>query len=271
MLRAVLQYSFLQNALFCALLISACCGIVGTIIVLKKQVMLSGGIAHISFGGIGLGYLLGIEPLIGAFLFAVAAALGISILGERSQQESDVATGIFWAAGMALGVLFIALTPGYPPDMASYLFGDILTVAKTDLLLALIIDFIVLFLVTAYYNYLSVYLFDAEFAAVLKINTKLLAGLLNVVAALTIVILVRAVGIILVMALLTAPAAVARLIGSNLKTVMLAAGAITLLSCLGGLWLSYNLHIPSGAAIALFAAAIYAGAHIIKRFRSQNS
>ena len=122
MFNALFQYNFLQNAFLCSILISIVCGIVGTIIVLEKLGMLSGGIAHASFGGVGFGYLTGIEPIIGAFIFSVAAALGIGTISKKSNQSTDVTTGIFWSAGMALGILFISFTPGYPPDMTSYLF-----------------------------------------------------------------------------------------------------------------------------------------------------
>lgn len=111
MLKALFQYTFIQNAFFCSILISIVCGIVGTIIIQKNLVMLSGGIAHTSFGGIGFGYLLGIEPIIGAFIFAIGAALGIGSISRKSHQNSDIAIGIFWSVGMALGILFISFTP----------------------------------------------------------------------------------------------------------------------------------------------------------------
>ena len=131
MLKALFEYNFLQNAFYCSILISIVCGIIGTVIILKKLAMMSGGIAHTSFGGVGLGYFLGIEPIIGAFIFAVAAAIGIGYIGKKSHRNSDIATGIFWSAGMASGNRLKSFTPGYPPDMSSYLFGDILTVSRT--------------------------------------------------------------------------------------------------------------------------------------------
>ncbi len=265
MLKALFQYTFMQNAFFCSILISIVCGIVGTIIILKKLVMLSGGIAHTSFGGVGFGYLLGIEPIIGAFIFATAAALGIGFISKKSHQSSDVATGIFWSAGMASGILFISFTPGYPPDMTSYLFGDILTVSRIDLLLTLILDILVLFFIISFYNCLRAYLFDEEFAAVLKIKAGLINNLLHVVIALTIVILIRAVGIILVLALLTAPSAIARLFSSNLKIIMFSSIFISLISCFAGLWISYSFHIASGASIVLFSALSYLASYIIRR------
>jgi zinc transport system permease protein len=265
MLKELLEYNFMQNAFLCSILVSIACGIVGTIIILKKLVMLSGGIAHTSFGGVGFGYLVGMEPVIGALIFAVAAALGIGFISRKSHQSPDIATGIFWSAGMALGILFVSFAPGYPPDMTSYLFGDILTVTSIDLLLTLILDILVLFLIFSFYDYLRAYLFDEEFAAVLKMRTGLISILLNMIIALTIVILIRAVGIILVLALLTAPSAVARLFSSNLKTIVLYSVFISLISCFAGLWISCCLHIASGASIVMFSALSYLVMHIAKR------
>jgi zinc transport system permease protein len=265
MLKALFEYNFLQNAFYCSILISIVCGIIGTVIILKKLAMMSGGIAHTSFGGVGLGYFLGIEPIIGAFIFAVAAAIGIGYIGKKSHRNSDIATGIFWSAGMASGILFISFTPGYPPDMSSYLFGDILTVSKTDLLLTLILDAIVVFFIIAFYNCFRAYLFDDEFAAVLKINVNLINNILHVIIALSIVILIRAVGIVLVLALLTAPAAIAKLFSGNLKIIMLLSILISLLLCFAGLWISYQFNIASGAAIALLSSLLYFAAHIFKK------
>lgn len=265
MINAIFQYKFLQNAFLCSILISIVCGIIGTIIIEKKLVMLSGGIAHTSFGGIGLGYMIGIEPIIGAFLFAVAAAIGIGTISKKSSQSADIATGIFWSAGMALGILFIAFTPGYPPDMSSYLFGDILTVSRLDLLLTLILDACVVFLTVAFYHYLRAYLFDEEFSTVLKFRTGIINNLLHVTIAFTIVILIRAVGIVLVLALLTAPPAIVKLFCSDLKKIMVLSVLISMLSCLVGLWLSYAFHIASGASIVLFTATIYLVSYAAKR------
>jgi zinc transport system permease protein len=133
-------------------LASIACGIIGTIIVEKKLIMMSGGIAHNAFGGIGLGYYLGIEPLIGAMGFAIFSALGISQLQNRTRISPEVVLGMFWALGMALGILFIAVTPGYPPDITSYLFGDILTVSRVDLLITLIMDLIIVAAIGCFFN-----------------------------------------------------------------------------------------------------------------------
>jgi len=254
---ALFQYQFLRNALFSGLLASVACGIVGVIVIEKKLVMMSGGIAHTSYGGVGLGYLLGFEPILGAFLFSVLAAVGIGYVKRKGGTRSDVIVGLFWSLGMALGVLFIGLMPGYPPDLTSYLFGGILSVTRTDLTMALALSAIVALVVAMFYNDWKAYLFDEEFAAILGVRTAVLEYLLLILVAMTIVALIRVVGIILVMALLTAPAATAGLLTGNLKRRMLYAVLIGALCCTAGLWVSYALDIASGASIVVLCAVCY--------------
>ena len=257
MFEALFQYQFLRNALFSGLLASVACGIVGVIVIEKKLVMMSGGIAHTSYGGVGLGYLLGFEPILGAFLFSVLAAVGIGYVKRKGGTRSDVIVGLFWSLGMALGVLFIGLMPGYPPDLTSYLFGSILSVTRTDLTMALALSAIVALVVAMFYNDWKAYLFDEEFAAILGVRTAVLEYLLLILVAMTIVALIRVVGIILVMALLTAPAATAGLLTGNLKRRMLYAVLIGALCCTAGLWVSYALDIASGASIVVLCAVCY--------------
>lgn len=265
MIKALFEYSFLQNAVFSAILASIACGIIGTIIIEKKMVMMSGGIAHTAFGGVGLGYYLSIEPLIGALLFAVSSALGIAAINRKIRTHTDILIGLFWSIGMALGILFIAFTPGYPPDMSSYLFGNILTVVKLDLQIMLLLDAIILFTVLAFFQQLKAYMFDEEFATVIGINVIFLEYLLFILIALTVVVLIRVVGIILVIALLTAPPAIARQFTHNLKNIMISSTLLGALFCLCGLWISYDLRIASGATIILFSGASYLGASLVKK------
>ena len=160
MIEAFFKYSFMQNAFIASILTGLVCGIIGTVIVEKKLVSMSGGIAHASFGGIGLGYLLGIEPIIGGLVFAVASSLGIATINRKINTNSDSLIGIFWSVGMALGILFISLTPGYPPDMTSYLFGDILTVSSFYLKIMAVLSLIIIFSITIIFNYWKAYLFE---------------------------------------------------------------------------------------------------------------
>lgn len=257
MIAALLEYRFLQNALISAVLASIVCGIIGVIIVEKKLVMMSGGIAHTSYGGVGLGYLMGFEPIIGAFLFSVCAALGIGAIRRRGAARSDVLISLFWSLGMALGILFIALMPGYPPDLSSYLFGSILSVKESDLYMMAALTLVVVLVVLALYNDWKAYLFDEEFAAIIGIKTAFLEYLLLVLTAMTVVVLIRVVGIILVICLLTAPAATASLMASSLKKRMIYAIASGGVFCIAGLWISYEMNIASGAAIVILSAACY--------------
>lgn len=257
MIEGIFQYTFLQHAVASAILASLICGVMGAIISEKKLVMMSGGVAHTAFGGIGLGHFLKIEPIIGALGFAVCAALGIAKIQRSTRTNADLLIGMFWSLGMAMGILFIALTPGYPPDMSSYLFGDILTVSRLDLGLMLALGIVILSVVWAYFPYVKAYLFDDEFTRVLGVNTRLLENLLYVLIALTVVIVIRVVGIILVIALLTIPPAIARQYSYSLKNIMLLSAIIGTIFCLSGLWLSYELQFSSGAAIILIASSGY--------------
>ncbi len=257
MIDALLNYNFLQNAFFSAILASIACGIIGTIIIEKQLVMMSGGIAHTAFGGIGLGYYLGIEPLIGALGFAVLSALGIRRLQHKTHITPEVVLGMFWALGMALGILFIAFTPGYPPDITSYLFGDILTVSRLDLIITIIMNLIIVSTIVVFFNAFKTYLFDEEFAQVIGLPTALLENIIYVLVALTVVVLIRVVGIMLIIALLTAPPSIARQYTYSLHHTMILSIVLGIIFCLGGLWVSYVMGIPSGAAIIVIAVATY--------------
>ncbi|HHY70563.1 MAG TPA: metal ABC transporter permease [Thermoanaerobacterales bacterium] len=253
---------------------SIVCGIIGVIIVEKKLVMMSGGIAHTSYGGVGLGYLLGFEPIIGAFLISICAALGIGYIKRKGGTRSDVIIGLFWSLGMALGILFIALMPGYPPDLSSYLFGSILSVTRTDLYLIAVLTLIVVFVIVALYDYWKSYLFDEEFATIVGIKTGFLEYLLFVLIAMSIVVLIRVVGIILVLALFTAPTAIAGLLTKSLKSRMVLSVVIGSFFCLTGLWISCVVNIPSGAVIVILASISYLMVHSaisMKSKRRKNS
>lgn len=269
MISAILKYNFLRNALFSAFLASIACGIIGTIIVEKKLVMMSGGIAHTAFGGVGLGYFLNIEPIIGALIFSVASALGITTIKRKTGTDSDTLIGMFWSVGMALGILFIALTPGYPPDMNSYLFGDILQVTNIDVKIMLVLDLIIVASIFILFDAFKSYLFDEEFCATMGINTVNLEYFLFVLIALTIVILIRVVGIILIIALLTGPTATAKQFSYNLKNIMIISIFLGISFCLLGLCASYFLHIPSGSSIVIITVLTYLITILIKNLHKK--
>lgn len=257
MIRAIFEYQFLQNALLAGILASLVCGMIGVVVVEKRLTMMSGGISHTSYGGVGLGYLAGFEPILGAFLFSILSAFGIGYLKRKGGTHPDVAIGLFWSLGMAFGILFIALMPGYPPDLNSYLFGNILAVTKGDLMMMAALAFVVFLVILTFFHDWKAYLFDEEFATILGVRTSILGYLLMVLIAMTVVVLIRVVGIVLVLALLTAPAAVAGMLTKSLRKRMLYAGLFGILFCTAGLWASYLLDLASGATIVILAVGAF--------------
>lgn len=257
MIDAIFQYKFLQNALLGALLSSIVCGIIGSIIIEKKLVMMSGGIAHASFGGIGLGYFLNIEPIIGGLFFAVISSLGISFINRRSHTNTDALIGMFWSAGMALGIVFVSLMPGYPPDMTSYLFGNILTISRIHIYMMVVLDIIIVLSIALFFNYWKAYLFDDEFVSVLGINATKFEYFLFILIALTVIVLIRVVGIILVIALLTIPPSIAKQFSYDLKHIMILSIIFGIIFSVIGLVFSYYFNISSGASIILVSTATY--------------
>jgi zinc transport system permease protein len=264
MWNAIINYSFMQNALIAALLSSVVCGIIGTIIIEKQLVSMSGGIAHTSFGGIGLGYLLGIEPIIGGFAFAVMAAIAIVTIRRRANTYTDTLIGMFWSVGMALGILFITLTPGYPPDMTSYLFGDILTVSSTYLYLIMVLAVVIILVITGKFKIIKGYLFDEEYLVVLGINVRFYEYILFIMIAMAVVIMIKVVGIILVIALLTIPPAIAKLFSNRLERIMLVSILVGIVVSVLGLVFSYYFDIPSGATIIIVSVVSYVIAYLFK-------
>lgn len=252
-----LKYAFLQHAIIGAVLASIVCGIIGTIIVEKKLVMMSGGIAHTAFGGVGMGYFLKIEPIIGALIFSIISSFGIVEIKRKAKVNTDTIIGMFWSLGMALGIIFISLTPGYPPDISSYLFGDILTVSKVDLYIMGVLDAVVIFIVIAFYDKIKAYLFDEEFSKVVGINIKLMEHTIFLLIAFSVVVLIRVVGIILIIALLTVPPAISKIFTCNLKKIMELSILFGVLFSLLGLFISYEAHVASGASIIIVAVSTY--------------
>jgi zinc transport system permease protein len=258
------RHSFLQNALGASLLASVACGMIGSFVVVRNISYVAGGIAHCVLGGMGAALYLnkvhGLEwlhPLHGAVVAALLAALIIGVVTLRSRERADTIIGALWAVGMALGVLFISLTPGYAEDLMSYLFGNILFVSSADLWLLLVLDLVVVLLVILFYNQLVAICFDEEFARLRGVKVELHYLLLLTLTALTVVLLTTVVGIILVIALLTLPAAIAGRLTRNLWQMIVAATVLCALFCVGGLWISYAPSLPAGAVIIVIAGAVY--------------
>lgn len=255
----ILSYQFMQNALLASVLLAVVVGFVGTYIVARRLVFLSGGITHASFGGIGLGWYLGISPILGAAVFAVLSALGFEAITRRRTLREDSAIGLLWALGMALGVFFVFLTPGYAPNLMSYLFGNILTISRTDIALLLALVVVVGLFFGLFYRPILFVAFDSRYAMSQRpTGAMLIDYALKILVALSIVLSIRAVGIILLISLLTAPANIANLLTRRFLPMVAIAGATALLALLIGLGLSYGLNVPSGAAVVLVLVVFYA-------------
>ncbi len=265
MLDLLLNYDFLRNAVIVAILASIISGIIGTIVVEKRLVSMAGGLAHGAFGGIGLGFFLGIEPIIGGLAFTVLASVFVGRINRKRAEISDTIISIIWSLGMALGVLFIALTPGYPPDMSSYLFGNILTVSNNFVYMIFILAISVIVLVYLLFNYFKLYLFDEEYARIIGINTKLIEKILYILIGITVVVLIKSVGIILSIALLTIPALTAKKFSDSLGKIMRLSVIFSVFYSFIGIYLSYVFSIPSGASIIIISAIIYFILAFIKR------
>lgn len=261
----IFQYEFIRNAVIAAVLVNIACGIVGTYVVIKKIVFISGGISHAAFGGIGLGYLLGINPIVAAIPFSLLSAITIGLISKRSKLSEDAAIGIIWAVGMASGIIFINLTPGYAPDLFSYLFGNILTIPVSDLYIMLVMDFIIILIVVLFFKEFNAASFDEEFSTVIGIPNRILYLVLLCMVALSAVVLIRIVGIILVIALLTIPSSICRQFTYNMKKLIISSIVTGIILTITGLWISYLLDLASGATIILLLALVFLLSFFIKK------
>jgi len=261
----IFEYDFFINALIAGVLASIACGIVGTYIVIKRLVFLSGGIAHSAYGGIGLGYLLSFNPILCAVGSSVLSAVFISKMRENKSENEDTLIGIFWAFGMAVGVLLIGLSSGYAPDLMSYLFGNILTVSRTELYLMAITDSAILFFVFLFFKQFQSITFDEEYAKTIGLNVDRYYLILFILIAVTIVLLIKLVGIILVVALLTIPAAISKFFAASLIKMMIFSISFGLFFTIFGLLLSYYVNLPSGSVIILLSVFGYFIAYAINK------
>ncbi len=284
-----LQFAFMRNALAVGVLVSVACGIVGTYVVVNRIVFISGGIAHTAYGGIGLGYFVkynvvpvlfpgsaaaldprpGYFPLVGAILFSLLAALAMGWAQRRTRERADTVIGVMWAIGMSVGILFVDMTAGYKVDLMSYLFGSILAVARAELIIILALDVLIVILVVLFYKELLAISFDETFATVENVPVDAIYMVLVAMIALTVVMLMRVVGLILVIAMLTIPAAIAGQFVREMKRMMALAILLGMLFTTAGLGLSYAYNLTSGAAIILVAGGSYLATLALKTVRAR--
>lgn len=254
---SALEFAFMRHALAAGLLVSVACGIVGTFVVVKRIVFVSGGVAHAAYGGIGLGYYLGIDPVLGAIVFSLVAGLSMGLVQRKTRERADTLIGVMWAIGMAVGIIMVDLTEGYKADLMSYLFGSILAVPTTDLVIMLSLDIVIIVVVGLFYKELLAVSYDEVFATVENVPVAAVHLLLMGMIALTVVMVMRVVGLILVIAMLTIPAAISARYVKGVKKMMVLACALGAVFMLAGLWLSYCLDLTSGATIILVSGVAY--------------
>ena len=252
-----LQFEFMRNALMAGLLASILCGIMGTLVVVNRIVFLSGGIAHAAYGGIGLAFYFGWPFLAGTIGFSMASAIVMAAVTLKARHRADTIIGVVWATGMAVGIIFLDLTPGYNVDLMSYLFGSILTVPKSDLWMMVAVGILITMLVGFYYKDLLALSYDEEFARIRGVPVKILYFSLIVLLAVTIVLVIQVVGLILVIALLTIPPFIVEKHARSLAQMMAGSSILGSLFTIAGLWLSYTFNLTSGASIILVAGIVF--------------
>lgn len=253
----IFEYAFMQRALIASIIIGVLCSIIGVYVVLRGMSFIGAGIAHASFGGVALGYLLNVNPLFSAIVFSGLTALCIGKIARRKVIKEDTAVGIFFSATMAFGVLCIGLLKGYNIDLMSYLFGSILAVSNEDIYLIAGVACVVLPCIFLFFKELKFVSFDPEVAEIMGLPVNWLYYCLLVLISLTIVASMKLVGIVLASALLITPAASAYQFAEDFKTMMIISVALGLVSCIGGLILSYYLNTASGATIVMLSTTMF--------------
>ena len=259
----IFDYDFFRNALTGVILISIASAVIGTNIVTRRLVSISGGVTHACFGGLGLGYYLGWNPLFGAALFAIASSLGVQWMSSRHRVREDSAIAVIWALGMAIGTLFIFLTPGYVPELNTFLFGNILTISSSDIWAFAIFTVVLIIFMAAFFKKIVICAFDPDFAAVKQLPVMFISTAMTVLVAVCIVLTIRLVGVMLLMSMLALPQMTAETFCHRFKTIMFLSIAISLLCSLAGLSLATVIEVPCSALIVLTMTAAYIIARLI--------
>lgn len=260
----IFAYKFFINALIGISIISIASAIIGTYIVTRRMVSISGGITHACFGGLGLGYYLGVSPVLMASVFAVAASLFVETLSQKWKVREDSAIAVVWALGMAIGVIFIFMTPGYVPELTSFLFGNILTINTGDIILFTCYTAVLVIFFSLYFKTIVAVAFDRDFARISGLPVTAISLTMTVLIALCIVLTIKLVGIMLLMSMLSLPQMIAENFFHKYKSIMLASVAISLIGSLTGLFLSVAINVPCSALIVAVFAAMFFITKIIK-------
>ena len=267
----ILRYSYLSNALFACVLSGLLCGIAGTYIVCRRMVFLSGGITHASFGGLGIAFYLGTNPILGALIFAVASALGIEWASSNGKIREDSAIGIIWGFGMAIGALFMSLRAGYTSgDLSSYMFGSIIAVTRADVVVLAAITAVALIGTALWLRPIMYVAFDRDYARSQGIHTKLVAYAMSAFLAVVIVLSIRIMGIVLLISLLTMPVVIVNTFSKSYLSITLWSAVVAAVASVAGVVASYFLEVPSGPAIIFILTFALISVKLLP-LRSKNS
>lgn len=252
----LLQYAFFRNALAGVALISIACAVIGVYIVTRRLVFIAGGITHTCFGGLGLGYFMGWNPLIMAALFAIGGSLGVDAM-SRWRVRQDSAIAVVWALGMALGILFVFLTPGYVPELNSFLFGNVLNITHTDLWAFAIFVILAVGIYASFGKTIVAVSFDEDFARTRHLPVRLINTVMMIMISVGIVLTIKMIGVMLLMSLVSLPQLTAERLTHSYSRMMLISCGVSLIGCIGGLWLSVIIDVPASAVIVILLAILY--------------
>lgn len=265
-LNALIEYSFLQNAVAAAFFASVSCGISGTFVFVNRITFIAGGIAHAVLGGVGAAVYFGFSPFLGAVVSSLLFAVILGIIKFKASQHEDTVIGALWALGMSTGIIFIYLTPGYSVNLLSYLFGNILLVSSDDVAVLALLALTVLIVVTVFYRQFKAVSFDMEFSTLRGIKSLFIYITMLSMIALTIVVLMKVVGLILVIAFLSLPAATAAVFTKKMGTIIIFSSILSFIFSFSGLFVSYRYNLPTGAAITAVSGMIYLLSIILGRY-----
>lgn len=262
-----IEFKFMQNALAAGILACLACGIIGVLVVVNRIVFVTGGIAHSAYGGIGLAVFFGFAPLLGAVGFTLIVAVIMALISLKNKRRADTVIGVLWAVGMAIGVILLDFQEGYNVNLMSYLFGSIMAVPRSDLIIMVVLDALIITLVILFYHNFLALSFDDEYASLMGVPVKTFYILMYILIALCVVVMIRVVGLILVIAFFTIAPYIAENWSRSLRSMMIISVALNMVFILAGLWLSYSLNLTSGAAVILVGSVIFFLSFIIQLFR----
>lgn len=252
-----LDFPFFRYALIGVALIAVCAAMIGTYIITRRLVAISGGVTHACFGGLGLGYYLGINPIVMAAVFAVGSSVGVEWLSSKFRLREDSVIAVIWALGMAIGVLFVFMTPGYVPELNSFLFGNILTITPSDILAFAIYTLVLLLFFTLNYHRIVACAFDRDFARVMHLPVRFINYTMTVLTAVCIVLTIRLVGVMLLMSMLSLPMMTAEVFSRRFINMIFASVIVSLICSVTGLFVATMVDVPCSAIIVLIMAAVF--------------